>query len=128
MKRLTEKVKKFVLERDWDKQEPDQIAKSIAIEAAELLELFQWANPTAKEIKENTAKLQELKGELADVLIYCSQLGLLLDLDLDKIVEEKLALAARKYPAKLMRLRSAGESLANRKYLEIKKKYRQKRE
>ncbi len=56
--------------RGWDKEEPDHVVKSISIESAELLELFQWGSPTVKEIQNNPEKFEELKGELADVLIY----------------------------------------------------------
>lgn len=127
MKNTEEKVRKFMLDRGWDKQQPDHIAKSISIEAAELLELFQWSNPTAQEIKKNESMLTELKGEIADIMIYCTQMTLLLGLNSDTIVSEKLILAGKKYPAELMRKRSEGQSLAHESYLEIKKNYRNKK-
>lgn len=122
-----DRVKEFMRERGWEKQLPDHVAKSIAIEAAELLELFQWSTPTAKEIQDDPEKFAELKGELADVFIYSLQMSLILNLDIDEIVKNKLAFADKKYPAHLMRKRSAGETLATKKYLEIKKAYRQKK-
>lgn len=127
MKKAQALVKQFVSERDWDKQLPDQVAKSIAIEAAELLEIFQWSNPTSVEIQTDPKKMAEIEGELADVLIYSLQMATLLGLEIEKVVEAKLVFAAKKYPIELMRKRSAGEPEAHERYLEIKKVYRQKK-
>ena len=110
--------------RGWSKQLPDHIAKSISIEAAELLEHFQWATPTAAEIKNNPQKFAELQGELADVFIYGFQLALVLGLDVEKIVKAKLDFADKKYPAELMKQRMEGDTLATEKYLEIKRAHR----
>ncbi|MDO8483144.1 MAG: MazG-like family protein [bacterium] len=120
-------VEQFVHERGWEKQLPDHVAKSITIEAAELLEIFQWSNPTAKEIKRNLKQLSLIKGELADVLIYSLHLANILGLNAETIVEEKLAFAAKKYPSELMKRRSKGDSLATIEYLEIKNAYRAKK-
>ena len=95
MKKAQNLVKEFTLKRGWEKQMPDHVAKSISIEAAELLELFQWSNPKVEDIKNNKEKLAELSGELADVLIYSLQMALLLGLDADEIVETKLTLDCR---------------------------------
>lgn len=117
-------VNRFAKARDWDKQAPDDIAKSVCIEAGELLELFQWSSPTVEEIKKNQKKMAELAGELADVFIYALELANLLEFDADEIVDKKLQFADKKYPAELMKRRSAGDSLATKEYLEIKEKYR----
>ena len=113
--------------RGWEKQLPDQVAKSIAIEAAELLELFQWTSPTATEVKKNPELFKELQSELADVLIYCLEMSIIFDLDARAIVKAKLDFADKKYPADLMRKRSSGAPLANEEYLKIKKAYRQRK-
>ncbi len=117
-------VKKFTLARGWHKQLPDHIAKSIAIEAAELLELFQFSTPTAKEIRNDPEKFADLKSELADVFIYSIEMSILLGLDIDEIVKTKLVFVDKKYPAHLVKRRSDDESFATKKYLEIKKAYR----
>lgn len=91
-------LRAFVEERDWSQfHSPDNLAKSISIEAAELLECFQWG-PT-----DDTARVQD---ELADVLTYCLLLCDRLGLDADEIVLTKLAKTRQKYPVDLSRGRS----------------------
>jgi NTP pyrophosphatase (non-canonical NTP hydrolase) len=88
----------FVRARDWDQfHSPVNLAKSIAIEAAELLECFQWSDD---------ADPSRVKEELADVLTYCHMLAMKLGLDTDEIVLEKLAVSERKYPVNKARGRS----------------------
>lgn len=120
-------VKQFVHERGWEKLLPDQIAKSIVIEAAELLEVFHWGSPATSEIKNNPKKLSLVKGELADVLIYCLQMANILGLSVSEVIEEKLAFAAKKYPVELVRKRSADEPYDHERYLEIKNAYRDRK-
>src|SRR6185369_426156 len=103
MKDLEEEILEYLKERRWHKIRPSDIAKSISIEAAELLELFQWADFTIAETKKNKGKMELLKKELADVLIYCIQMAVLLGLDTKAIVRQKLAVVREKYPAALMR-------------------------
>ena len=89
-KALREEILKFTEERDWDQfHSPENLAKSIAIEAAELLECYQW---------NEEANLDHVKEELADVLIYCTQLSEKLQLDMEQIMWDKLKLNAKKYP------------------------------
>ncbi len=88
----------FVQERDWEQfHSPDNLAKSIAIEAGELLECFQWSA---------TGDPARVKEELADVLTYCRLLASRLGLDADEIVLDKLAVTRSKYPAEKARGRS----------------------
>lgn len=90
MKDLTEKVVEFTRERDWDQfHSPENLAKSICIEAGELLECFQW---------NNEYNLDEVKEELADVLNYCIQMANKLGVDPKQIVLEKMEKTAKKYP------------------------------
>ena len=87
---LTEAFRQFNEERDWDQfHTPDNLAKSISIEAAELLECFQWNNDFDKE---------HLCEELADVLSYCIMLADRLDVDIEDIVMDKLEKTKKKYP------------------------------
>jgi len=124
--RLEKKVYRHLKERGWHQLRPSDLAKSIMIEGAELLELFQWENPPLEEVKKDKAKISDIEKELADVLIYGLQMAVLLELDTEKIIRKKLALAAKKYPAKLMKKHAvAGAGSGNDKvYWEIKKKYR----
>lgn len=126
MKRTEKSIKDFMTARGWINLPPDCLAKSINIEASELLELFQWSSPTVKEIKSEKDMFKDVQMELADVLIYCFQLSVTLGLDTEKIIKDKLALANIKYPAELMRKRSEGDSYATSEYKKIKKEYREK--
>ncbi len=86
-----ERIRKFTEDRDWDQfHSPANLAKSIAIEACELLECFQW-NDTEYD-------LEHVKEELADVLVYCQDLLDKLDLDEDEIVNAKMDKNEAKYP------------------------------
>lgn len=90
MRELTEKVVEFTRERDWDQfHSPENLAKSICIEAGELLECFQW---------NSEYNLEEVKEELADVLNYCIQMANKLGVDPKQIVLDKMEKTAKKYP------------------------------
>jgi len=80
----------FVAEREWGQfHTPENLAKSISIEAAELLECFQW---------NSEADPSRVRDELADVLTYCMILADALGVDPDEIIVEKLAKSREKYP------------------------------
>ncbi len=86
-----ERIRKFTEERDWDQfHSPANLAKSIVIEAAELLECFQWSD--------TEYDLQHIKEELADVLVYSQNLLDKLELDADEIVNMKMEQNEAKYP------------------------------
>lgn len=85
------RIRKFVEDRDWDQfHTPGNLAKSIVIEAGELLECFQWS--------EDDYDLQHVKEELADVMIYCQQMVDKLGVDTDEIVDMKMTMNENKYP------------------------------
>ena len=128
MKELEQKILKHLQSRGWDNLRPSDIAKSIMIEGAELLELFQWENQTLEEVKKNKLKKEEIKRELADVLIYAIEMSVLLELDTEKIIRKKLAAAAKKYPAALMKKHATKDagSGEDSEYWRIKKEYRMK--
>jgi NTP pyrophosphatase (non-canonical NTP hydrolase) len=85
-----EELRAFVAERNWSQfHTPENLAKSISIEAAELLECFQWSSDGERE---------RVIEELADVLTYCLMLADTLGVDPLAIVSEKLAETALKYP------------------------------
>lgn len=90
MDELRFEIIKFQMERDWKKfHTPENLAKSISIEAAELLEHFQWG----KEYD-----VDEVGEELADVLIYSLYMADALDLDVKEIILDKMKKNAIKYP------------------------------
>jgi dCTP diphosphatase len=91
-------LRDFVAEREWAQfHTPENLAKSISIEAAELLECFQWNADADKD---------RVEEELADVLTYCLLLADRLGVDPDQIVLDKLELTRAKYPADRARGRS----------------------
>ena len=95
LKQLTE----FRRERDWEQfHNPKDIAISLSIEAAELLEWFQWRNKT--EIKQmlETEKREALEDEIADVAVYLSYLCHDLNIDIEQAIQRKMQKNAAKYP------------------------------
>lgn len=90
MKELTKKIVEFNEERDWDQfHSPENLAKSISIEAGELLECFQWNNNYNKD---------EVSEELADVFTYCIMMADKLGVDPKEIILKKLDKTRKKYP------------------------------
>lgn len=88
---LKERIDRFNKDRDWDKfHNPSNLAKSISIEANELLECFQWDN--------DNFNLQDVKEELADVMNYCLQMSMVLNMDIIDIINEKMDKNEKKYP------------------------------
>lgn len=97
MKQKTiDRIRKFTEDRDWDQfHSPANLAKSIVIEAAELLECFQWSD--------TEYDLQHVKEELADVMVYSQNLLDKLGLDADEIVNMKMSQNEAKYPVEKQR-------------------------
>ena len=86
-----DRIRRFSDDRDWDQfHSPENLAKSIVIEAAELLECFQWSD--------SNYDIQRVKEELADVLVYAQNLLDKLGLDADEIVNMKMEQNETKYP------------------------------
>ena len=91
MQKAIQEIIEFNKERDWDQfHSPENLAKSICIEAGELLECFQW--------DEQNYDLNAVKEELADVINYCIQMSQVLNLDIFEIVLDKLEKTKAKYP------------------------------
>ena len=90
-----DRIRKFTEDRDWDQfHTPANLAKSISIEANELLECYQWSDD---------ADLEHVREELADVIVYCQNLLDKLGLDVDEIVNSKMAKNEAKYPVEKAR-------------------------
>ena len=86
-----DRIRKFTEDRDWDQfHSPANLAKSIVIEAAELLECFQW--------NDEEYDIQHVKEELADVIVYCQNLMDKLEIDADEIINMKMSQNEAKYP------------------------------
>ena len=90
-KETIERIRKFTDDRDWDLfHSPANLAKSISIEANELLECFQWSD--------TDYDIEQVKEELADVIVYCQDMLDKLGLDVDEIVNKKMDKNEAKYP------------------------------
>lgn len=90
-----DRIRRFTEDREWDQfHTPANLAKSISIEANELLECYQWSDD---------ADLEHVGEELADVIVYCQNLLDKLGLDVDEIVNSKMAKNEAKYPVEKAR-------------------------
>ena len=98
---LKEQVQKFVDDRDWRKfHSPKNLAMSIAIEASELMEVFQWVGDKELDtLLQDAGNLASLEEELADITIYCLSLANATNVDVAKAVVKKIEKNKRKYPA-----------------------------
>lgn len=86
-----ERIRQFTIDRDWQKYHtPVNLAKSISIEASELLECFQWSD--------TDYDLNHVCEEIADVMNYCIQMADVLGVDLDEIINAKCTQNEKKYP------------------------------
>ena len=85
-----ERIRRFTSDREWEPYHtPENLAKSISIEAGELLECFQWSEEYDPEA---------LKDELADVLVYCIQMAETMGYDIDELIMRKMEKNEKKYP------------------------------
>lgn len=110
-------VEKFRTERNWGKHHSSKnLAVSIAIEAAELLEHFQW-----DEYREENKK--DMEGELADIITYCLFFAVSNKIDIARAVEKKVKHVSKKYPVSMFN----GEKDDPKDYWRIKKNYRNKK-
>lgn len=121
MKELTQKIKQFVEERDWDRfHSPKNLAMALSVEVAEVVEHFQWLSE-AESMGLSDEKKAEVRDELGDILIYLVQLSSKLGIDLIEAAHQKVAKNALKYPRERVR----GKAL---KYSEYKENARDRRE
>ncbi len=97
---LKELVRDFRNRRDWEQfHSPKNLSISIAIEAAELMEEFQWlSSEESQQLRQDEEGLTRLGEELADIIIYCLSFANSLDIDVTTAVMDKLSKNARKYP------------------------------
>ncbi len=95
---LQERLRQFAAERDWDPfHSPKNLAMALSVEAAELLEHFQWLSEhESANVGEETRA--EIAAEIADIQIYLAIIAGKLGVDIDRVVDDKIAANARKYP------------------------------
>lgn len=103
MNTLRDALRKFAAERDWDQfHSPKNLAIALSVEASELLEHFQWLTE-AQSGSLAPGKREEVRDEMADVLLYLVRLADKLGVDLVDAAEKKIAKNAQKYPAAQVR-------------------------
>ena len=91
LEQVKQRIDKFNKDRDWDQfHTPSNLAKSISIEANELLECFQWSD--------TDYDIEAVKEELADVMNYCIQMSMVLGVDIIDIINSKMDKTEKKYP------------------------------
>ena len=104
---LLKQLIEFRRERDWEQfHNPKDIAISLSIEAAELLEWFQWRNKAEIQQMLETDKREALEDEIADVAVYLSYLCYDLNIDLEQAIKRKMDKNAAKYPVEKVKGRA----------------------
>ena len=127
MKDFENKIRKHLEERGWDTLRPSDVAKSVMIEGAELLEVFQWENASRDEVRANPETMARTREELADVMIYCFDMAAILGIDVEPMLEEKLAKVQEKYPAELFNKGMQGANPGSEDlYKKVKEEHRRK--
>ena len=97
---LRERLRRFAAERDWGQfHTPKNLAMSVAIEAAEIMEHFQWLSAD-QSLELDAAARKEVAHEIADVLLYLVRLADVFDIDMIAAAREKIELNANKYPVR----------------------------
>lgn len=125
-KKLEDKIIKYQLDRGWINQAPVDHVKSIIIEAAELLEHFQWDETSRIQGTEKSINDKDVEGildEIGDVGVYLIELCLALDVDLIEVINKKLDKVINKYPADKIKNDTHEEKF----YTSQKKKLRENR-
>jgi len=122
IRKLQDKIINFRNARGWEENTAKDLAISIVLEAAELLEHFQWGHYEKKEVRENKEKIKDLSYELADVIIYLLAFADDLGIEITPAVIEKLAWNEKKYPVSRFNPHHQDHEF----YYQIKKDYRNK--
>ena len=101
MEELTQQLRKFAKDRDWDQfHSPKNLAMALSVEVAELVEHFQWLTEEQSYIKD-PSKLEEIKQEVGDILIYLTRLSDKLGIDSLKAAKDKIKINDMKYPVEM---------------------------
>lgn len=98
--KLTSMINAFSDERDWNKfHSVKNLAMALSVESSELVEIYQWLSEEESNDLSNEILLAKAKDEVADIFIYLNRVCTKLNIDLEKVVVEKMAKNALKYPA-----------------------------
>ena len=98
---LTEFMARFVAQREWQRyHSPKNLSMSIAIEAAELMEIFQWSEKEdVAQLKSDPDRYLHVQEEVSDIFAYCLSLASVLEIDLESAYLAKMEKNAKRYPA-----------------------------
>ncbi len=103
MQEVIQKIRQFLAERDWEQfHTPKNVATGLAVEAAEVLEIFQWLSDLESQ-QLSPEKKQSLSEEIGDVMLYLTELAAMFDLDPIECALKKIRLNEQKYPADKVR-------------------------
>lgn len=105
LQEIKARIKQFIKERDWEQyHSPKNLSMSIAIEAAELMEHFQWLTiEQSKKLLKDKKKRQGIEDELADIAIYILDFCNLFNINIEESIARKLDKSARKYPTHIVK-------------------------
>ena len=96
---IQKRLDKFAKDRDWDKfHSPKNLVMALSVEVAELVEIFQWSNSGGLEEIEDLNTRKKIEEEIADIFIYLIKISGKLNVDLTKIINEKIDKNEKKYP------------------------------
>lgn len=99
IQQIKDRIAEFVKDREWNQSHsPKNLSMSIAIEASELMEIFQWLSTEEAWDINNTNESTHLQEELSDVIIYCFSLANQLGIDVSAAIDDKIRKNAIKYP------------------------------
>lgn len=94
----SQRLREFAVERDWEQfHTPKNLAMALSVEAAEIVEIFQWLTPEESAQIMATDRGQDVRDEIADVLTYLLRLADVLAIDLDQAMSDKFASSAARY-------------------------------
>jgi len=98
---LKNKVKEFNTARNWEQYHtPKEVALSVSVEAAELIEIFQWRSLSTSDVRRDEELKRRISEEISDIMIYLIGMSNTLDIDLSDAILSKLEQNALKYPIK----------------------------
>ena len=99
--KIQNQLQKFASERDWEQfHTPKNLAMALSVEAAELVEIFQWLNPEQSKLPDKR-QLELINSEVADIAMYLLRFCDLLDINLEDAIQTKIVKNAEKYPINL---------------------------
>ena len=101
MEELRDQIKEFIQARDWEQYHaPKNLAMALSVEAAEIVEIFQWKG-SKDEL--TPAEIENLKQEIGDVLVYLLELAEKFQIDIIQAAKDKMVLNAQKYPVEVVK-------------------------